>query len=207
MNKKLENVQEEVFDNEYAIWLQRTFPKSISNKLVHAWRYRGFIPRQFYYVSPVLIHGVPLNTLLLFEGHSQKDIANEIGVKMSNFTHYLYNGDMPTKYLHILEEKYIDYKNRKNLVPKLQIVHSKHYFVEHHEDLIHLKAVHSAQTKNKGKMFFSKTILVNGEVSSGVLDGKEYLSFIKESGVMEVSFKKLKSMLRTANKLLKNINL
>lgn len=195
------------YDEEYAVWLKEAFPKSVNRNIVNSWKTRGSIPRFYYFVSPVQIHGIPLNALLLFEGHSQKDVANELGIARPNFSQYLIKGDMPTKYIDILKKKYASYKNKKDLVPKIKVVHDKHYFLEYQSDLIHLKAAHSAQTKNKGVLFFSKTMFVDGRVSDKEIDGVEYSDFIKKDNVQEVTLKKVKTALKAANKRLLNVNI
>lgn len=207
MKKEQENFTQDKFDEEYALWLLSAFPKSIKKNAVSQWRFKNKIPECYYFVSPLLIHGIPLNTILLFEGHKQKEVAKEIGVLHTNLTQYIINGNMPEKYVDLLEKKYIKYKGKKNLVPKLKVVHEKHYFLEYDSDMVHLKAVHSAQTKNRGILFFSKTMFVSGEIAEKKIDGIEFSDFIKRKDVCEVNFKRANAAIRLANKNIKSISI
>lgn len=205
--KELENFTKDNYDEEYAKFLKETFPKSVDSRKIATWRHNGQIPSKYYFLSPVLIHGLNLNVILLLEGETQGDVASDLGIKDANFTKYLIHGDMPEKYVSLLEERYKSYKGKKKITPTIKVVNTKHYFLEYEPDMIHLKCVHSGLTKNFGKLHFSKTMYVDGRIEENVVDKLEYEDLTKNPQFKEVTLKKAKVAIKAANKNIKYLNI
>jgi hypothetical protein len=153
-NKKEKSEKNMKFDKEYALYLLKQFPLSVSKGAVFHWEKKGYIPEKYYTLDDFKIHGIEWNVLLLLTGKTSLDVAKYLGMKQSQLFTQVKNERVSSKNIEKLEEYFKFYKDKKTLTVKLPIIERKHYFLKYSEEQhIYLTEVFICKTKNLGKVF------------------------------------------------------